>query len=192
MAEIKKEEKIELTREYVVPLRKEFAKVPRYKKANKAIKALKEFMAKHMKVEDRDIRKVKIDGYLNEQIWHRGIKKPLHKVKVKAVKKNGIVYVELLDMPEVLKFKKQRIEKRSAQVSSSKKIEGESEIPKESKKSEIKEEPSTKVGETEESKEEKKEDSQKESKNKVVKEKTVSKKKNTSQKKTVAKKKTTI
>lgn len=110
------EPKIELEREYVVPLRKGFLKVPRYKRAKKAVRVLKEFLAKHMKVEDRDLKKVKVDRYLNEEIWFRGIKKPLNKVKVKATKKDGVVYVELAEMPEYVKFKKSKDEKKFKKV----------------------------------------------------------------------------
>lgn len=117
MVEAKKtEEKIELQREYVVPMRRGFLKVPCYKKANKAVKTLKEFIAKHMKVENRDLNKVKLDNYLNNEIWSRGIKNPLHKVKVKATKKDGIVYVELADVPDYVKYKMQKAEKRSSKV----------------------------------------------------------------------------
>ena len=65
-------DKVELQREYVVPMRRGFLKVPSYRKAKKAVAVLKQFIAKHMKVEDRDVRKVKLDMYLNEEIWHRG------------------------------------------------------------------------------------------------------------------------
>ena len=85
MAETKKEEKLE--REYVIPLRNQWKRVPRYKRANKAIKAIKEFLAKHMKVENRDLKKIKVDTYLNEEVWFRGIKKPPAKIKIKAKKK---------------------------------------------------------------------------------------------------------
>lgn len=113
----KKEEKIELEREYVVPMRRGFSKVPRYKKANKAIKTLKEFIAKHMKVENRDTRNVKVDKLVNEEIWQRGIKKPLHKIKVKAIKKDGIVYVELAEISDFVKYKIQKIENRNKKIS---------------------------------------------------------------------------
>jgi len=116
MAEIKVEDKIELEREYVVPMRRGFLKVPCYRKAKKAVMVLKEFIAKHMKVENRDVRKVKLDMYLNEEIWHRGIKNPLHKVKVKAKKINGIVYVELAEVPDFVKFKMARMAKRNDKV----------------------------------------------------------------------------
>lgn len=108
-----KEEKIELEREYVIPLKKSVLKAPRYRRAKKAIKVIKEFLAKHMKVEDRDTKKVKIDLYLNNEIWFRGIKKPANKIKVKAVKKGGVVYAELAEVPEAVKFVIERDKKHS-------------------------------------------------------------------------------
>ncbi len=110
MVETKTENKFE--KEYTIPLRREWAKVPRYKRANKAVKAIKEFLARHMKIYDRDLRKIKIDKYLNEELWFRGIKNPPHKIKVRATKEGEIVRVELFEMPEILKFKKAREEKR--------------------------------------------------------------------------------
>ena len=111
-----KEEKIELERVYIVPLRKGFLKVPQYKRAKKAVKTLKEFLAKHMKVENRDLNKVKIDIYLNNEIWFKGIKKPLSKVKVKAKKINGIVYAELEDISDYVKWTKQKNDKKKTKV----------------------------------------------------------------------------
>jgi large subunit ribosomal protein L31e len=101
-----------LEREYVINVRKEVLKVPAYKRAKKAVKAIKQFLAKHMKVEDRDLRKVKLDQYLNEEIWQRGIKKPLMRIKVKAKKKAGIVQAELSEIPEFVKFKMAKDAKR--------------------------------------------------------------------------------
>jgi large subunit ribosomal protein L31e len=108
----KKTETNKLEREYVIPLRSKWKRVPRYKRANKAIKAIKEFLVKHMKVRDRDLKKIKIDKYLNEEVWFRGIKKPPARIKVKAIKEKDIVKVELSEMPKKLKFKKAREEKR--------------------------------------------------------------------------------
>lgn len=101
----KDEKKIELEREYVIPVRKRILKVPRYKRAKRAVKTIKEFLARHMKVEGRDTRKVKIDMWLNEEMWFRGIKNPLTKIKVKAKKIDGIVYAELAEVPQVVQFK---------------------------------------------------------------------------------------
>jgi len=95
-------------REYIIPLRVEWKKVPRYKRAAKAVKAIKEFLVRHMKIYDRDLKKIKIDKYLNEQVWFRGIKKPPVRIKVKAIREGDNVKVELVDYPDKLKFKKLR------------------------------------------------------------------------------------
>jgi large subunit ribosomal protein L31e len=113
MAEKTKENKIILEREYIIPLRRKFIDTPFYKKTPKAIKAIKQFIAKHMKVEDRDLRKVKLDGLVNHEMWMHGIRRPLAKIKVKAKKyEDGIVRVELVEIPDVLKFKIEREKKR--------------------------------------------------------------------------------
>ncbi len=113
----KSEPKIVLEREYIVPLREEWLKVPKYKRANKAVKALKQFMVRHMKIYDRDLRKVKIDNILNNEIRFRGMKKPPAKIQVKAKKyDDGSVRVELVNIPEHIKFARLREEKIKSKV----------------------------------------------------------------------------
>ena len=112
MAEKTETKTDKLEREYIIPLRMKWKKVPRYKRANKAIKAVKEFLVRHMKIRDRDLKNIKIDKYLNEAIWFKGIRKPPTKIKVKAIKEGGIVRVEMAELPNRLKFKKARLEKR--------------------------------------------------------------------------------
>lgn len=102
-----------IEREYVIPLRQKCRVVPRYKKTPKAVKTVKEFLARHMKIEKRDLKKVKLDIHLNEALWHRGIKNPIHKIKVKAVKEGDIVRAYAVDLPTNISFKKARLEKRS-------------------------------------------------------------------------------
>ena len=134
-------EKIE--KEYVIPLRRKWAKVPRYQRANKAIKTIKEFLARHMKVYDRDLNKIKLDKYLNLFIWSRGIKNPPIKVKVKAVREGKIIKAELAELPEKLKFKKARLEKRkkkAAEILKKKKKEEKPEEKPEEKTAEEKKE----------------------------------------------------
>lgn len=139
-----------LEREYTIPLRKKVKVVPRYRKTNKAIKTIKEFLAKHMKVEDRDLRNVRISKYLNEYMWSRGIKNPPRKVKVKVTKDSeGIVRVELAEMPENLKFKKLREEKIDKKAEKLK--------PKKEEKAEEKPKDAETVKEEEQKKEENKE-----------------------------------
>ena len=116
-----KESKIILEREYIVPLRKEIMKVPKYRRTPKAIKALKQFIAKHMRIPERDISKVKLDKYLNEQLWARGMKNPLTKIKVKAKRDGENILVQLLELPEKLKFKKAREDKIESEAEKIKK-----------------------------------------------------------------------
>ena len=52
-----KSEKFE--REYIIPLRREWQKVANYRRTGRAVKEIKKFIAKHMKVPDRDFSKVK-------------------------------------------------------------------------------------------------------------------------------------
>jgi hypothetical protein len=82
-----------------------------------------------MGVRDGDLGKVKIDVYLNNEIWFRGIKKPMNKVKVRAIKKGGIVYVELAEIPKVVSFAKAREIKRklAAEKVKPKKVKAEKE-----------------------------------------------------------------
>ena len=111
MAEKKETKKPEIEREYIIPLREKIRVVPRYKKTNKAIKTVKEFLARHMKIRDRDLRKIRLDPYLNEFLWNRGIRNPPHKIKVKAIKEGDIVRVKLVDFSKKLAAKKAREEK---------------------------------------------------------------------------------
>ena len=105
----KKTEKVE--REYVIPLRKSSIKVPKYKRTGRAIKTIKQFIAKHMKIPQRDLNKVKLDKDLNNSIWQRGRKKPPAKIKVKAIREEDNVKVDFVEIPENIRFKRVRHEK---------------------------------------------------------------------------------
>lgn len=123
MAETKSDR---IEREYIIPLREKVRSVPRYKKTNKAIRTIKEFLVRHMKIRDKDLKKVKIDKYLNQAIWQRGIKHPPNKIKVKAIKESGSdeVRAELVNFPDKIKFKKlreERINKNAVETVESKK-----------------------------------------------------------------------
>ncbi len=124
MAKKDTEPKITLERTYIIPLRREWLKVPEYKRANKAVKAIKQFLVRHMKVYDRDTRRVKIDLLLNNELRFRGMRKPPAKIKIKAVKyDNDIVKVELAEIPKIIKYKLDR--ERRKRLLSEKKIEEE-------------------------------------------------------------------
>jgi large subunit ribosomal protein L31e len=101
-----------LERTYVIPLKREYLKVPKYKRTSRAIKTIKKFIAKHMKVSDRDFSKIKLDPYFNNYIWKQGKKSPPNKIKIKALKSEGIVTVNFVEIPEQVKFTKTKNEKR--------------------------------------------------------------------------------
>ncbi len=102
-----------LERIYTIPIRREWEKAPRYKRAKKAVKAVKEFLAQHMNVYDRDLKKIKIERWLNMALWSRGIKHPPARIKVKAVKDGDIVRAELADLPKRA-FKEQEKKEKAA------------------------------------------------------------------------------
>ncbi len=105
----KQETKI-LERTYNVPLRKEYLKAPRYLRAKKAVKALKEFLIKHMKSDN-----VRLEKEVNELVWKKGIKNPPHHVKVVARKdERGVVSVELFGAKKKeAKVKEKKIKKEA-------------------------------------------------------------------------------
>ena len=66
-----------------------------------------------MKVYDRDLRKIKVEVDLNNEIRFRGMTKPPAKIKVKAKKfDNDTVSVELVDLPKHIEFKRMREKKK--------------------------------------------------------------------------------
>ena len=115
-----------LERIYNVPLRKEYMKAPRWNRTKKAVTALRQFLAKHMKSED-----VRLSKALNESIWKHGIQNPPHHVKVKAVKDDkGVVRAEFAgaEKPASKKNKTEtKADKKAAKVKESKKEEAQKE-----------------------------------------------------------------
>jgi len=105
--------KTKIEKEYVIPLRREFIKAPRYNRTSRAIRTIKEFIAQHMKVYDRDLSKIKLDVYFNNEMWFRGRKSPPGKVKVRAVKEGDIVKVDFVEVPEYVKFIKAKAGKNN-------------------------------------------------------------------------------
>lgn len=129
-------------RTYNVPLRKEWLKVPRYLRTQKAVKALKQFLKKHMKSEE-----VRIGRYLNLHLWKHGIKNPPHHVKINVVKDDkGIVKAELVGAPVEKEEKKGKTkeEKKEKQEKKEKPGEKPKEGGKESKEKEENKEKGTK------------------------------------------------
>ena len=77
---------------FTIPLRKEWLKVPMYKRSKRAVDTVRKFVIKHVKDEN-----VKIGKHLNTKILERGRKNPPHKVQVKVVKDDDAMVVELAD-----------------------------------------------------------------------------------------------
>ena len=104
----------ELKRTYNIPLRKEFMKVPRHKRSKKAVKALKQFVQRHMKIDSMD--NIKVGKFLNEHIWKHGIKNPPHHVKVDIIKdiKNNKAIVELFGKEIKFADKKEEVKEGMA------------------------------------------------------------------------------
>jgi large subunit ribosomal protein L31e len=110
-------------REYIIPLRREILKVPKHKRTPKAVKAIKQFLAKHMRIPDRDVSKIKLDYYLNEELWHRGIKNPPTKIKVHVKRDGEFIRVSLVDLHEKINFRIANIEKKKKATEKTKKKE---------------------------------------------------------------------
>jgi len=98
-------------REYVIPLRRHYLRVPHYRRTGKAITAIKIFVAKHMKVADRDIKNVKLDVYFNNTLWAKGRTNPPTRIKVKARRDGELVYVTFVEMPKEVGFAKAKHER---------------------------------------------------------------------------------
>ncbi len=149
-----------LERIYVVPLRKEWLKVAHYRRAEKAVRAVRDFVARHMKVALKD---VKLGKYLNEAIWQHGAKRPPHKIKIIVKKEKEKVFAEL-EGYEKLKEKEEKKLKK-------KKKEGKKGVEKEKEKEEmkVKQEEGKKEQKGEKAEEEQKEEKTEKEKEEVIK-----------------------
>ena len=91
-------------RTYTIPLRREWLKSPRYRRAKKAVTAVKQFLTKHMKSED-----IRLGKHLNEELWKHGIKNPPCKIKVNVIKDDkDVVRAELFGKKIELEKKEEK------------------------------------------------------------------------------------
>ena len=134
MAKTKTETK-KLERTYTIPLRKEYRKVPKWKRTKKAVSAVKKFLQKHMKSEE-----VKLGKHLNEKLWKHGIKNPPHHIKVTVLKdEKGIVKAELfghkIETAKKEEKKSSKLEEvaKKAGIKMPKKVEKKEELKEETK-----------------------------------------------------------
>ncbi len=124
-----------LERTYIVPLRKEFMKVPAHKRAKRAVRALRAFLVRHMKSEN-----VKLGNLVNMQIWARSMKNPPRFVKVTAIKdEDGAVTAELfgkhyVDVNAEIEKQKKSTEEKKEKKADKKEAENKTEAPKKEEK----------------------------------------------------------
>jgi large subunit ribosomal protein L31e len=96
------EEDIVEERFYTIPLGKAWIS-KRKKRAPKAVRIVRSFVLKHMKVrmeveEEEEPERLVIDNEVNKKLWSRGIEKPPRKIRVRVVKdKEGVVTVRLAE-----------------------------------------------------------------------------------------------
>lgn len=106
-AERVEEEEGEVAEErfYNVPLGRAWL-VPSRKRAAKAMRILRDFVRRHMKLETGELdeeeeaesKRLIIDNKVNEWIWRRGAENPPRKIRIRAVKyKDGNVKVYLAE-----------------------------------------------------------------------------------------------
>jgi large subunit ribosomal protein L31e len=79
--EVLPEEEIIDERIYTVPLRKVYWTGSKRKRANRAVKEVKQFVDRHMKPDF-----LLIEQEVNQKIWSRGIEKPPRKLRIRATK----------------------------------------------------------------------------------------------------------
>ena len=85
------EEEIEVVEEkvYTIPLRHVWVVTPRGKRAPRAVRDVRDYVARHMKADE-----VAVSNEINSALWRRSINKPPRKITVRAVKdKEGKVII---------------------------------------------------------------------------------------------------
>ncbi|MDI6885832.1 MAG: 50S ribosomal protein L31e [archaeon] len=76
---------------YTIPLRA-VKKAPRWKRSNRAIAVVKEYLKQHTKYED-----IVLDAAINEKIWERGSEKPPSKIRVRVTEEEDRIKAELVE-----------------------------------------------------------------------------------------------
>jgi large subunit ribosomal protein L31e len=100
------EEEIVEERFYTIPLGKAWL-MPPNKRAPKAIRIIRDFIKRHMRLEARkegeeeeeaEPKRLIISNEVNEKVWSRGIEKPPRKIRVRVARdKDGNVTVYLAE-----------------------------------------------------------------------------------------------
>ena len=88
---------------YTINLRKDFIKVARWRRANRAIRFIKNFIKRHLKVEE-----VRIGKDLNEYVWYRSRENPPARVRVIVTKEDKKAIVNLFKPEEMRETKSEQ------------------------------------------------------------------------------------
>lgn len=75
---------------HTIPLRRDFIKVPKHRRAKRAIRFIKKYVKRHSKRED-----ISIGNELNKHIWKNGMKNPPGKVSVEILLDGDVARVNL-------------------------------------------------------------------------------------------------
>ena len=77
---------------YVIPMIKT-KEAPRWRRAQRAIKEIQQYLTRHMKSDD-----IKLDASINEKVWARGAENPPSRIRIRAMKfEDGQVQAELAE-----------------------------------------------------------------------------------------------
>ena len=133
----------ELERIYTIPLR-DVKSSPRNHRTDRAVRAVKRYLSKHMKSEE-----IWIDGSVNEKLWERGMYKIPSKIRVRALKfDDGVVEVTLPETDITTSLRAERVKAREAREAAKDKKAAEKEKPEEEKAGEKAEGAEKPAGET--------------------------------------------
>jgi large subunit ribosomal protein L31e len=76
---------------YTIPLRA-VKKAPRWKRSNRAITLIREYLVRHTKSEY-----IVLDKTINEKVWERGSQKPPSRIRVKVTEEEDVITAELVE-----------------------------------------------------------------------------------------------
>jgi len=110
---------------FTIPLRREWIRVPRWRRTKRAVDAVRAFVTRFAKAKE-----VKIGRWLNLEIWGNGAKSPPSRVVVKITKDKDIARVELAKLPpkaarEAEKLKSKEAKKKKLETTKAAKEEKE-------------------------------------------------------------------
>ncbi len=102
-------------------------RIPQTRFANKVVFALKQFVRKHTRAKDANIR---FSNEVNAKIWERGMNYKLNSIDILLKKKEDMIYVFLKDGKEAAAFdSKQKAGTKTAKKEAPAKAEGKKETP---------------------------------------------------------------